>query len=313
MNEYFLNLKNKYNYDDQLINIISGVISAFVEVLGEQYKDRLLDAFNNIPIFTYKEPREAGEMLTRYFNNGKKYRISSMAKGGAFVEDEYSIDQNGELVQHFIIGLGSYDDKAIQSLIHEMLHALSYHKPILEDGIIKTGTGFNTFSYNFDGNSKGTVMDEKNLVFNELITENIAMQVMDAYDKNKVHEPAAYNAVVEEFNGIFRCDAVNPIIIDDYFNNTYNFLEVVPTILAQEKYQDIISGLYQYCDNNPVYINHLDYLRGLSVRDFVAYYIERTNQIFSTDRNSDEYFKIRLDRELALEISSELKKSKQYE
>ena len=47
-----------------------------------------------------------------------------------------------------------------------------------------------------------------------MVTENLAMQIMDYLEPNISHEPTAYNGYVNDFKGIFRSTAFNKVLID---------------------------------------------------------------------------------------------------
>ena len=124
MEEFLNNLKATKGYDDQMLTIISNIMMAFNEVLGNENMTNVLQAINNVQIFLYDDVAQASTILSHYFNNGKEYRIGSQATGTGFTEDEYTLDENGCLKQYLVIGLDK-NNINIQTLVHELCHAIS--------------------------------------------------------------------------------------------------------------------------------------------------------------------------------------------
>jgi len=313
MNEFFNNIKVKYNYSDEFIKILSDIMYSFIVVLGESNLDKIIYVFENVFIYEYENVKEAGEFATTYFNNGKTYSFSSVATGGGVIENDYYLDKNGNLDEKVLILLqkGNYSEKNIQTLIHELCHAISsINGFLLKDNIIYTVSGVSSASYEFDGKYKGKIVESSNNIFNEIITENLAVQVMDVYDNKTSHNAINYSGITEKFRKIFRNESINSVIIYDYLNHSSNFMDVLNILYNEEDLKNIVEYLYTVIDiNNLELKNYLDTIYNMSVEDFFNIYIEYSNYLFGNPFGIDkETFKImkQINNEIVLELSNKL-------
>lgn len=270
--------RTKNKCSQELLNIIEKIIYAFTTVLGEKYIDKILEAFNKLAIYEFGTIEEAGEISNNYFNNGKKYRYSIIAQGGGIAEDDYYIDNDGKLQQKFIvlISKGEYTESKIQLIVHGICHVLSsLNLPELDGNILHTKSGVSETSYEFDGKYKGKILKNTNTLFNEIITENLAMQVMDTYNQTVKHPPESYNGVVASFRAIFRSEALNRIIIDDYMDNTEHYLDAINNLFQPENIQQAVREISDRLNTENTNIkNFLESLYKMSVQEFFSYYFE---------------------------------------
>lgn len=277
MDYYLENLKNKFNYSEEIINFIDSLIPSFLSVLGEENKDIILDTLNNTYIFEFETIEEANKVVESINNDGNKHRVGPQATGSAFIEDCY-INKENFVKQRLVIGVSKSNKNKVQSIIHELCHAMSsIGKYQVKNGVLHTSSGFNMTSYSFDTGVKGNQLSDLGMIFNEIITENIAMQVMDDYEKDVEHEPSAYNGLTRDFKGIFRNEKINKVFIDDYLKSTYNFNAKLSEIISQEHYIEKVDSIYQYVTGNTNLIEYLDYLKTLSVSNFFNLFIEHIN------------------------------------
>lgn len=289
MHECLLNLKNKYNYDDQMLQTISKVIEAFINVLGEEYTDIILGAVNNTFIFQFDNSMNATNRLNEIINDGTNYYVSNKAEGGGVMEDYYTYN-NGKIYQNFAIGISIIGQKKLQTLVHELCHVIStYGKLKIEDNKVIIRKGLNFASYQLIDGKIGDRVSNEGEIFNEMLTENLSMQIMDYLEPEVIHEPAAYNGYVNDFKGIFRNNELNKVLINDYINSSSNFLFALENIISKEQILNEIDNLYHYFDDsNERIITYLDYLKTLSVRDFFSVYIEYCNRFTKTPEGVDK-------------------------
>ncbi len=315
MEEFLKNLKATKGYDDQILTIISNIMMAFNEVLGDENMPNVLQAINNVQIFLYDDIQQASSILSHYFNNGKEYRVGSQATGTGFTEDEYIFDENGDLKQQLVIGLDK-NNINIQTLVHELCHAISsINGYFIKDNVLYTNSGFNSTSYDFSNGIKGATLDNQGMIFNEVVTENLAMQVMDAYDKTISHEATAYNGYVSNFKNFFRNTNLNKIIIESYINHDNNFVKVLDEIVDQQTYLNYVRSMYDVIDSNNLGVRgYLDELSNLTFSGFFNLYYTYINKMFGTldDINKND-FKImkQINQIIIFDIGNELK-SKEF-
>jgi len=315
MEEFLKNLKITKGYDDQLLDIISNIIMAYNEVLGDENMPNVLQAINNVQIILYDDVQQASSILSHYFNNGKKYIVGSQGTGTGFTEDEYILDENGNIRQYLVIGLDKNSIK-IQTLIHELCHAISSIKgEFVKDNILYTNSGFNLTSYDFSNGTKGGILSNQEVIFNEIVTENLAMQVMDAYDKTISHEATAYNGYASNFKYFFRNANLNKAIIDSYINHDNNFVKILDEIVDQQVYLNCINSMYNEIDsNNSAIKEYLDKLSKSTFSEFFALYRTYMNKKLGTlDGINKSDFKIIKDinQWIIFKIGKELK-NKEY-
>ena len=315
MEEYIKHLKESKGYDDQMLSIIFNIIMAFNEVLGDENMPNVLQAINNVYIFLYDDISQASTVLSHYFNNGKEYRVGSQATGTGFTEDEYTLNENSELKQYLVIGLDK-NNINIQTLVHELCHAISsINGYFVKDNVLYTNSGFNAITYDFSSGMKGSIINNQGMIFNEVVTENLAMQVMDAYDKTISHEASAYNGYVSNFKNLFRNVNLNKIIIESYINHDNNFVKVLDEIVDQQTYLSCVRSMYDVIDSNKFTIReYLDKLSNLTFSGFFNLYYTYINKMFGTlDGINKNDFKIikQINQEIIFAIGNELK-SKEF-
>ena len=315
MEEFIKNLKATKGYDDQMLTIISNIIMAFDEVIGDENMPNVLQAINNVQIFLYDDVQQASSILSHYFNNGKEYRVGSQATGTGFTEDEYTLDENGNLRQQLVIGLDK-NNINIQTLVHELCHAISsINGYFVKDNTLYTNSGFNSTSYDFSNGTKGSILSNQGMIFNEIVTENLAMQVMDAYDKTISHEAIAYNGYVSNFKNLFRNASLNKIIIESYINHDDKFIKILDEIVDHQVYLNCIYSMYDVIDSNNFAIKeYLDKLSKLSFSEFFSLYFTYINKMFGTlDGINKNDFKImkQINQQVVATIGNELK-SKEF-
>ncbi len=209
MEEYLNNLKVKYSYNDQMIELLSKVIDAFINVLGEEYTNIILNTIANTIVFQYDNTANATNTLNEIINDGNNHQVGPMATGTGFMEDYYTYN-NGEINQNFAIGIDISCQRGLFTMVHELCHAIStYNKITIEDNIITIKSGLNFSSHELVNGKVSRRISNEGVIFNEMLTENLAMQIMDYLEPEIVHEPTSYQGYVNDFNCIFIKDVHN--------------------------------------------------------------------------------------------------------
>lgn len=311
MEEYMEQLKQKKGYDDQMLSIIYNIIMAFNEVLGDENLPKVLQAINNVYIFFYNDISQASTILSQYFNTGKEYRVGVQANGTGFMEDEYALTETGELNQQLVIGLGK-NNINIQIFVHELCHAISsIDGYLVKDNILYTNSGFEFTAYDFSNGMKGAKINSQGMVFNEIVTENLAMQVMDVYDKTISHEAGGYNGYASNFKNLFRSESLNKIFIESYINHDNNFVKMLDEIVDQQIYLNSVYSMYNVIDNNNFTVReYLDQLSKLTFSEFFNLYFTYSNKLSGTlDGINKNDFKImkQINQRIIVTIGDELK------
>lgn len=277
MDEILNRFRNENNCSEEMIQILSNIMIACVNVLGEQYIDRILETFKSFNIYEYENVEEAGKISTQFFNNGKEYRYKTIATGGGITEDEYYLDNNGELKQKYIILIskGEYTESKIQIIIHEICHILSSINAYKLDGnVITAKSGVSSCSFEFNNQMKSpNLLTNENELYNEIITENLAAQIMDAYNPEIAHTPIAYAGYANSILRLFRSNEMNHIFIDDYLNNTTYHYEVFNNIFTNEDIQISLNSFITEEDlKHPLIKDYIEKVRQMSPNEFFNSY-----------------------------------------
>lgn len=304
------------DFNQMLLNIKC----AFITLLGEKYQDRIIQAFQNIGIYEYETTEEAESLSDRYFNNGKNYKYSALAMGGGITEDDYYTDELGNVNQKIIvlISKGEYNEQKIQILVHEICHALSLYGSFrVEENQLYVKNGVVETRYEFDGNFKGKIISDKNVLYNEIITENLAAQVMDVYNDMVKHHAVSYQGAAEDFRSLFRNENLNPVIIEDYMshNPSNNFINALVSQISQEEYQNVVQKVSTNYDlNNESIRNYFANLYDMPVNAFFNHFVEYFNRLSRPQNMDRSIFKIvkSINRSIIRELGNELEIEKSY-
>lgn len=279
MEELIIKLKND-NYDNETIKTIVTVVNGFINVLGEEYKDLVLNAVSKVHFFKYDSVDEASATMTNVINDGNNHNAGALADGGGFMEPYYRYSDD-RIDEYYLVGVASKNLNFYHTLVHEIAHVISTNnKNKIEDDKYITHCGLNTITRKIENGKVGNVIQNDGVMFNEILTESLAVQVMDFLEPGIVHEPVSYNGYVMFFKGIFRNKQLNPLFINNYLNSSLEFLDYIEEVVSKEtldsSIQDIIDSLG--LDNEEI-AKYFEYLKSLSVKDFFILFINGCNSI----------------------------------
>ena len=168
MNEYIYQLKNKYGYNDELLNFLKNLIPCLIKYYGEEYKNTILDALMSCEIHFQNKDEDPKTFLNLYFNTNKEWNIPFSA--GAFYHRQIYL-KNNQLSEKNIIyivtgGPEFYmpfrfdNDRHVDKLIHEILHLIKgYGKLKMEEDSITDSSGLRKDFYNYDS-SDNIILDK---------------------------------------------------------------------------------------------------------------------------------------------------------
>ena len=297
MEEYLANLKNKKNYSDEFIEMLDKIIKGFIAVLGDEYTNLVLNTFSRIDFFQYENIADARNKLDQAINDGQHHTVNSICS--AFMDDYYVLNGD-QATQRIFVGVPK--NFKLQTLIHELAHALSvFDKFKVEGNAIRVNIGFGNDLF-YDGQHH---YDDD--LFSELVTENIAMQVMDYIEPTIEHSPASYQRIVNDFKGVFRNETLNKVIINDYLKSTWSFFHQLEGVISKDQINEGIDSMLKYLNlNDPETNQYLEYIRSLSVEDFFRLYVDSTNKYFKLYKDDTAKLKADIIMEVVSNISQKL-------
>lgn len=281
MNEFLDELRSKYDYDDETLEMIGGIIPSIIEVFGEENIEKIKNAFLGTKIIFYDTVSEANELLEQYFKDGRKNRVSKLATGGGFFEDDVKVVDDQIVSYKSVIGISKGSkEKALSTLTHEISHLVSSRPPYLtENGTVVFNTGFSCDEYEIVNGSKGKIIRTNGkTIINEIITENISMQILDLYDSTIEHEATAYIRRTNSFRTLFRNEELNSLFISDYQNGTQNITGKLSGMIDDTEYGEILSSFFSY-NLNDEQVSYINKLKSMSVPEFI------NNTFFSQERD----------------------------
>ena len=207
MNEYIINLKNKYGYSDELLEFLVELIPNLIKFYGEEYQDVILEALANCEIHFQRKDEDPITFLNSYFNVSKKWDMPDL--GGAFYHNEIKVSDSKIEAKPIIYLKRTYygmympfdfnDDTDVNTLIHEICHLIKgYGKLRIENDKIIDSTGLmkETYSYSLEN---GVVKEKEEMVgIEEALNEIESTQILEMMRGRKMkiigYATASYSA-----------------------------------------------------------------------------------------------------------------------
>lgn len=185
--DYIIKLKNKFNYDENLCNILEKIIPAIIEYYGKENEELILDTLYNCEIHIQKENEEEQEYIDQYFDSNDKIENPSLS--GAYYEKRFK-KKDGKVISKSIIFIKTkpfgvfyvpFDEKNLDNIaeiIHEICHAIKSQRSfyIHENNIIDF-SGMRSVLYE-------SISDDS---FKEISANNIGIdEAFNTYDHEEI-------------------------------------------------------------------------------------------------------------------------------
>lgn len=170
IDKYINDLKEKYNYNNELCSFLKKVIPALITYYGTDKTDLILSAIEDTEIHIQEENEDMYEYLNNYFNVKNKWNIP--VNGAAFLENEYVLTGNvissKTLLYIKQVFYGEYipfdynNPICISNIVHELCHLVkSYGTIDYKDGMLKSNSGLINEYYKCNINN-GLLVEYKN-------------------------------------------------------------------------------------------------------------------------------------------------------
>lgn len=153
MSEYFINLKDKYGYDDDFIHILSKIIDVLISYYGDDMKDPILSKISSVNIHVKSDMEDANEYISSYLGVYDNHLPYDSITGYATTRPSY---KDGIISSKSLIYLFDKIDYnnlfTCNVLVHELCHLVKQRDFYVEEDHICGGTGLQKEVYDFDGN-----------------------------------------------------------------------------------------------------------------------------------------------------------------
>lgn len=240
--EYLDKLKTKYNYNSELINSLSKIISAMIQHFGKENKNIILNALYNSEIHI----QESGENPKNYLSNffEKDYEWNPPFGASGFHYQDLTVKDNQVNLKHIIYMLnhdGNFNlsnDGNLATLVHELCHLVkSYNRVRIIDGKI---VSFSGFMYNeFDLQGKFLNSDNSNI--------HVGIEeALNCYDEEKImeqilghpYESSEYNGITKLIGKLMENDEIKKAIRKTQFAENNEWMHLFGTEIANQLMQD---------------------------------------------------------------------------
>ena len=122
MSELLEQIKNKYDYSDEIMNYISTILNGFL-IYYSSYQQIVVDTFLNTRIVFYelKNSNEKEKLIKKYSDKtDEEIESQTLYEGGELL---HKLNEDDTL-EYTIIIRNDHDENVISTLIHELCHAM---------------------------------------------------------------------------------------------------------------------------------------------------------------------------------------------
>ena len=293
INTYLQELKERFNYSDELLNFIGKSIPFMIQYYGQDKKDLILNCFRNVKIHIEEENENIKDYLNDYFGVDKEWEIPALAAAlcdTMVKKTENSLESKTIIYvnRHFFGIYKPFDfsnEENQSTLIHEMCHAVKgYGREFkLQDKQIIAYQGLIEDIYEYDSNSK---------MYNKVQSNNVGIEeALNSYDEAQIMtlmtgkecEPNGYKAMMPASKKLMSFPKLAKAIRISQFENPKEWIKLI----GKENSEALISGFDDWVSSMYVSIqdimNNPDEIdskrdRGIEkIRKFTSTYEERND------------------------------------
>ncbi len=233
MDDFIIELKNKFGYSDELTGFLSQLIPTLIKYYGEEYKDIILSAFLNCDIHFQIKGEDPKIYLNSYFGTEKDWEGPPL--GGAFYHNEIQVKDNQVVAKPIVYIKTTFlkfykqfdfsDDKQLKTLIHEICHMIKgYGKLKVKDGKIIDSTGLNqdTFSYSPEN---GAVQEKSEMLgIEEALNDVEAAEILEIMT-GRPQEPTGYRAAGYSAKRLLQHDDIRKVLRASQFHGDASWIQ----------------------------------------------------------------------------------------
>lgn len=211
--DVIVKLKEKYNYNDDLLSFFHKVIGGMIIYYGEENKEKIFNTFLNTPFGFYQTQDDVNKFYTSL--GIKNLEVMPIVASGGFLE-KFQINNNQfERIPSILIkntGTESNENNEYyETIIHEYCHAfMNYGKYSIDGNKITTSTGLIKSTITFDNGNE--IYEQRYTAVEE------GMNDYDAINITKLIFGKAVGSKVYERNVKY----VSMLMDDDYLRQIIN-------------------------------------------------------------------------------------------
>ncbi len=273
--EVISKLKEKYNYNEGLLNFLHKAINGMIIYYGEENKDKIFNTFITTPIGFYQTQDDVNKFYTS-IGISKVENMPIVASGGYL--EKFQINDNNQLerIPSVLIkntGMESNENNEYyETIIHEYCHAfMNYGKFSIDGNKITTSTGLIKSTITFDNGIE--TYDEKHTAIEEGMNDYDAINITKLIFGKAVGSKV-YERNVKYVSMLMDDDCLRQIInssringdnewkkilgdeLSDRFLNSFEnywsafFGENIPFEEKQQNSSNSYAGFYMYDESN---------------------------------------------------------------
>lgn len=239
MNDFFINLKNKYSYDDNFIDVLKRIVPVLINYYENE--ELVLNKLENVIIHVKNDYENPNDFLCDFFEINEKFVEYENALGYSSSRPIMDGDKICSKSIIYLFKKVSFEDiNSVSILVHELCHFIKTSDFILENDRFYKNTGFQKEIYDLNGKlleRNFTALEETINSFDE---ENI-MCVLFGYKNNYYLNYSCYSLAVSFFNELI-------VDIEKIFPDFKNLL-----IKNGLKYLSSIFDFYGVCFLNCIF------------------------------------------------------------
>ena len=254
MEEYLNKLKEKFNYSEELMTMLTQLIPSMVTYYGKEYEGVILSALSNCEIHFQAKDENPSEYLNHYFGVEKEWKMPEL--GGAFYQNEIMVKENRIVAKPIIYLKTVYynqympfdfqNDKNLNTLVHEICHLVKgYGKVKMVDGKIIDSTGLMKDIYTYFPNGIEEKGNER-VGIEEAINEVDAMRIMEIMT-GREQEIGGYKRAGTMATWLLEHEDIARVIKSSEFQGDEDWIQYLGEDIAQmliENFDILVKSMY---------------------------------------------------------------------
>lgn len=242
--EILQQLKDNFNYNDDLLGLLGQIIPAMINYYGEEYTENVVNPLLETPIVIC-DTREQMVEASKRMGLDVEFVVPSSADAG--YEQHFQYNENKEIVRKPLIMINSSRDNEerheqfIETIIHEMCHmVMNYGKYQIDGNVIHSTTGF----IEDEIKEENGVFKEhsKGIAFEEGLNDYDARRIAEALLGRTDIKFTSYGLYVDYVSTIMN----NPIIRKAVNQSRLNGDNEWMNLLGEEFSKDFMDSLNDY-------------------------------------------------------------------
>lgn len=256
--KFVLELQEKYNYSEELVELLKKAIPALIVYFGEDKIELIKLTLQENEIHIQRQGENTSEYLNEYFGTQQNWQIPTIA--GAFQHTQLSVKDGivnsksiiyvNTITAHKYTPFSLDDDSKVSNVIHEICHAIKgYGKIRVENNKVIVSSGLSDDYYSYDSATN---------TFSNISSTNVGFEeALNSYDEASVmtimtgvkHEVGAYPGLTSAATRLLKHEGLAKAIKTSQFsggNEWKEYLGEEDSKFLSENFDEWISAFYNY-------------------------------------------------------------------